>query len=89
MCVHACVFVCVYGICVHVGAGAHACAHMEVRGGYLLSCSMTLWHIPLRQGLSLNLGLGWQPAPWLQSVQVAIPGLFSGSAVNLNSDPYS
>lgn len=52
--------------------------HAEVRGGHRLFCPITLCHIPLRQGLSLNLQLGWWPAsPSNPSASTLIPS-FSG-----------
>lgn len=35
---------------------------VEVKGGHQVSSSITLRLIPLRQDLSLDLELGWQPA---------------------------
>jgi hypothetical protein len=66
MCV--CVYVSVYIVCVCVCVGliciseyaSELCTHMEARGGCHVSCSSSLYHIPLRQGLSLNLELSWQ-----------------------------
>ena len=65
-CVDSCKCSCV---CIHVRTRVCVCEHMCVctcgaRGG--LCVSLTLSHtpflIPLRQGLSLTLQLGWQPA---------------------------
>lgn len=51
-------------VCVHAHLGLQVCTplcvHVEVRGGSWLSYHSLL--IPLRQGLSLNLDLGWHLA---------------------------
>lgn len=45
--------------------GAHICGqvrtHAEARGGHLVFCSMSVCIFALKQALSLNLELGWQP----------------------------
>lgn len=43
--------------------------------------------IPLRQGVSLNLGAVLAARSEVASVQVAIPGFSCGSVRDLNSDP--
>lgn len=42
-----------FGVCVSVHA------HAEAAGGHLVSCSITLGLIPLRQGMLLSLQLGY------------------------------
>lgn len=56
MCVHACA-------CVNVQACVCMCVHV-VGGGreHWLSLSIILCLLPLRQGLSVNLEVGWTPA---------------------------
>lgn len=49
-------------LCVHVCVGLCAYAHTEARGRCQMPCVVMLHLIPLRQGLSLKLELGWQPA---------------------------
>lgn len=39
------------------------CTLAETVGGLWVTCSVTLHTIPSRQGLSLDLALGWQPSP--------------------------
>lgn len=42
-------------------SGVSMCAFVEARGGCQLSCSTIPCLIPLKQGLSRKLGLGWWP----------------------------
>lgn len=56
-------------VCLYTRTHAHACmcmstcAYTDIGGGAWVSCSVTLCFIPMRQGLFMNLGLGW----WLTS----------------------
>ena len=45
------VYVCMYGVCVHVGV----CRQAETRGGCQMSNPIILCHIPLIHGLTLGL----------------------------------
>lgn len=48
--------------CIHTYVCAFVYPFMEVRGGVWMSCSITLYFIPLSHGLSLNMELYWWPA---------------------------
>lgn len=53
----------VYGICACVGVGVHMCMCAKTRGRHWVSSSIILHLILVREGLSLDLELGRQPAP--------------------------
>ena len=66
-------------VCVHAHLGLQVCiplcVHVEVRGGSWLSYHSLL--IPLRQGLSLNLDLGWHlESPSDHPIFTPLTGLF-------------
>lgn len=64
ICVRMCAFVCVHShtyvhLCMCVFTWA--CVHSEARKVWLISHSITLHLVPLKEHLSLNLEPGWQP----------------------------
>lgn len=68
-----------WGLCVCVSVRVpEAC----LRGGCSMSCSITLHFIPLKQGLSLNLDLGWQS----ESPVILLPAPYSDTVLELWCD---
>lgn len=56
-CMHICIFACVW---MHVIIGAHTCVWaLEAQGWCQKPSSITLFHHPLRQGLSVKAWAGW------------------------------
>lgn len=66
-----CVWVCMYVVYVHVCEGIHTCVCIEATRGHWGSLSIILCFVPLRQGFSRNLELGW----WLASPAILLSPL--------------
>lgn len=76
MWVYTCVCGCVCGVCAYVCTGVHDHVCALSRGGHPVSCSIILHLILLREGLSLNLELGWLPTiPSSPTTSLLFPSL--------------
>lgn len=90
--------VCVWYACLYVSRSTCLCMYAEVRGGHHVPCSV-VYHIPMRQGLSLILELGWQtinssdppvsPSGQIRDSRHGLPYPILHGFRDLNSGPHS